>query len=137
MSDTTILIAEDERHTRDAISLLLENAGYTVFQTDTGREAVAIIDRFRGTEAPVSLLILDVEMGGLTGIQVLDSIRSRGDLTPALVITGLSGAEFPAHLRERCCIDVLPKPFDPEQLVSAVSRALSKAPHSTRKKCEN
>jgi CheY-like chemotaxis protein len=47
MSETTILVAEDERHTRDAISLLLENAGYKVFQTDTGKEAVAIINRLR------------------------------------------------------------------------------------------
>jgi len=125
MADTTtILIAEDERHTRDAISLLLENAGYRVFLTDTGKEAVAIIDRFRGTEMSIGLLILDIEMSGLTGIQVLNSIRSYGDSTPTVVITGLTGPELSAGLRSRGCVEILSKPFDPEQLVEAVSRAL-------------
>jgi two-component system response regulator FlrC len=124
MSKATILIAEDERHTRDAISLLLENAGYKVFQTDTGGEAVAIIDRSCGTEMSIGLLILDVEMNGLTGIQVLESLRLHGDLTPAVVITGLTGTELPPRLRAPGYVEVLLKPFNPEQLANAVSRAL-------------
>ena len=127
MSEIAILVAEDERHTRDAISLLLENAGYEVFLADTGKEAVEIIDRFHQAGTSIGLLILDIEMSGLTGAQVLESVRSQGDLTPAIVITGLTRIELPARLLAKGHIEILPKPFDPEQLVSAVSRALGRA----------
>jgi DNA-binding response OmpR family regulator len=124
MSKIAILVAEDERHTRDAISLVLENAGYKVFQADTGRRAVAMIDDFRATMTPIDLLILDIEMSGLTGIQVLESARSQGDMIPVVLITGLTRREIPARLQAEGYIEVLPKPFDPEQLINAVSRAL-------------
>jgi len=125
MSQTKILLAEDERHTRDAVCLLLENAGYEVLQTGSDREALSIIDSSRGTAASVDLLILDLEIGGRSGIRVLDSLRSRGDLTPAVVITGLSAAEPINRLQARGHVEVLRKPFGPEQLASAVSSALA------------
>jgi CheY-like chemotaxis protein len=127
MPETTILVAEDEGQTRATISFLLEDAGYKVLETDSRKEAVEIIDRLRGTETSIDLLILDVEMSGLTGIKVLESVRSHGDHTPAVVITGLTGTALPAPLRAQGYTEVLPKPFDPEQLVSAVSRALGRA----------
>ena len=124
MPDTTILVAEDETQTRDAISLVLENAGYKVLSVGTGREASARLQRLRGPKDHIGLLILDVEMDGLTGAQVLESLRSQGDLTPAVVVTGLAGAELLPRLWSLGPMEILAKPFDPSRLLNAVSRAL-------------
>jgi two-component system response regulator FlrC len=129
-SKTAILVAEDEHQTRETIILLLENAGYKVFQTDTVKEALEIIERFRGSEIRICLLILDMEMNGLSGVQVLDSIRFRGDQTPAVVITGLTGAEFLPHLSSLGHVEILARPFDPKRLIDIVSKALAEGVQS-------
>jgi DNA-binding response OmpR family regulator len=112
MTETTILIAEDERHTRNATSLILGNAGYKVFQTATGKEAAEMVERFRGTPTSTRLLIIDVGMSGPTGVQVLESARLRGDLTPAVVINRTHGNEAAGAPLGAGPSGSTPKPFE-------------------------
>jgi CheY-like chemotaxis protein len=98
-SETAIL---HERQTRDVISIFLKNASYRVFQTDTEKETTTLIERCRGSETRFCDLILDTEMSGLTGIQVLESIRSQRDETPAVVVTGLTGTGLLSSIPGPC-----------------------------------
>ena len=75
MCKGTVLIAEDEQYTRNTLSFVLENAGYQVMEAMNGQEALYLILHLKQSEHPIDLLILDIEISGLTGWQVLDGLQ--------------------------------------------------------------
>ena len=124
MSKRTILIAEDEKYTRNTLSFVLENAGYQVVEAKNGRETLYLILQMKQSGHPIDLLILDIEMSGLTGWQVLDELQRNQTLIPTIVITGLIDEQILQRIRNNCGLECLKKPFEPKEFTACVSRAL-------------
>lgn len=115
-----ILLAEDEPQVRNLTSHTLEDLGYQVLTAADGQEALAHMDRL---PAPLKLLISDVVMPGLSGPELVETVRKRFPNLPVLFISGYSaGYSLENRLSENT--DFLAKPFLPAQLAARVRTLL-------------
>jgi PAS domain S-box-containing protein len=111
-----VLLAEDEPAVRRVAAGALRRAGYRVLEAADGAEAVA---RARGGPGPLNLAILDLAMPRLDGLRTLEALRGQQPGLPVLLISG----HFPAELAAPAGVQLLAKPFEPEELTARV-RAL-------------
>jgi two-component system, OmpR family, alkaline phosphatase synthesis response regulator PhoP len=107
-----ILLAEDEEHLGEAISMNLEAEGYRVLWARDGDEA---LDLWR--EGGCDLLILDVMLPKRSGFDVCERIRAAGDRTPVLFLTAKARAEDRIRGLELGADDYLGKPFHLKELL--------------------
>jgi CheY-like chemotaxis protein len=115
---TRVLIADDSASVRLMLRSWLEGAGYTVEEAADGLEA---IERVRTAADPL-VVLLDYEMPGLTGYEVLQRALAEGLAPPRfgyVSISGMQGAFPPAFndLLRQLRIQMLPKPFDQDALL--------------------
>lgn len=116
METKKILIADDEPDIRDVLSILLESNGYEVLQAENGRKAVELLK----SNTEVDLVILDVMMPELDGIEALKEIREFSKV-PALFLTAKSGESDKADAYYNGADDYLPKPFSQGELLMKVT----------------
>jgi CheY-like chemotaxis protein len=127
MSLGTLVIAEDDATLRMMITTILQKAGFTVMVAADGAEAWELIQSVRP-----SLVVSDVQMPHMDGVELLSRIRADADLstTPLILLTSLAER---AHMRAGMSSgadDYLTKPFVPQDLVDAVTAQLRK--HASR-----
>jgi DNA-binding response OmpR family regulator len=118
----TILLAEDQTDIRDLIALNLRNAGYAVTAVGDGTAALA-----RQTEAPADLLILDLMMPGMDGLEVCKALRARQHSAPILMLTARSTELDRVLGLELGADDYLTKPFSLAELMARVRALLRRA----------
>lgn len=122
---TSILLIDDDDLSRGAVHKMLERAGYVVHSTADARGA---IDRYRSN--PTDLVITDLIMPELDGLEVIQELRR---LSPGVRVLAISGGgrveadEYLSVARKFGAVEVLPKPFTGQELKRAVEIALSKA----------
>jgi len=121
-----VLIVEDEKHTRNTLCLVIENAGCTVAAASDGREALGLLIKQRKAGRLPDLLILDLEMAGLTGLELLDALAEEKIALPTIVITGFADRRTLDNALARGCEELLTKPFDPDTFTAALERVLGK-----------
>ncbi|MFD2613653.1 response regulator [Paenibacillus gansuensis] len=117
-----VLIVDDEKHVRDAISLLVPWDEYgvdTVLEAEDGEKASEIIDR----EHP-ALILTDMLMPIKNGVQLLEWVRNHSPSSKTLVISGHDDFDFVRHTVKYGGMDYLLKPIDPDQLNEAVRKAI-------------
>jgi len=119
---TTILVAEDQADIRDLLVLNLRSAGYEVTAVADGREALAC-----QTERAHELLILDLMMPGLDGLEVCKALRAKGSATPNLMLTAKSTELDRVLGLELGADDYLTKPFSLAELLARVKALLRRA----------
>ena len=119
---TTILVAEDQADIRELLVLNLRNAGYEVSAVADGREALA-----RQTEQARDLLVLDLMMPGLDGLEVCKALRTKGSATPILMLTAKSTELDRVLGLELGADDYLTKPFSLAELLARVKALLRRA----------
>jgi DNA-binding response OmpR family regulator len=117
-----VLVAEDQADIRDLLALNLRNAGYDVTAVADGREALA-----RQTEQARDLLILDLMMPGLDGLEVCKALRAKGSATPILMLTAKSTELDRVLGLELGADDYLTKPFSLAELLARVKALLRRA----------
>jgi len=115
----TVLVADDEQSMRDAIFQVLGPEGYQVTDVESGDAALAAIK-----SRPFDLVILDLRMPRVDGLEVLRRIQQDSPGTAAVVITGYATVESAVEAMKLGAADFLPKPFTPDVLRLTVSRAL-------------
>ena len=114
-----ILVADDDRTTRFAISSMLKNAGYAVTAVKDGAEALRNIQ-----QSSFDLAFLDIRMPKLTGLEVLARIRA-GESHPKIVImTSDNTPETLLRAVREQAYEYLTKPFPPKEAVEVAQRAL-------------
>ena len=113
-----ILYVEDEDEISEIVVMSLERAGYTVEVASDGLEGLE-----RAQEGGWSLLLLDVMLPRLDGIELCRRLRARRDRTPVLMLTARDSVADQVHGLEIGADDYLPKPFALELLLARV-RAL-------------
>ena len=117
-----ILVAEDQADIRDLIALNLRQAGYDVTPVADGRAALDS-QADRGSD----LLILDLMMPGLDGLEVCKALRARGRATPILMLTAKSTELDRVLGLELGADDYLTKPFSMAELLARVKALLRRA----------
>lgn len=118
MSDTRILIAEDDRAVREALDRALRLEGYEVLEAPDGSEALAALERTR-----VDAIVLDILMPYVDGLSVCRTLRSRGDRTPVLMLTARHEVGDRVAGLDAGADDYLTKPFALAELLARL-RAL-------------
>ena len=123
MSNPQILIAEDEKHTRLALHLVLRQAGFSVILAANGLDAYEKI-RQQPASHPISLIITDFKMPELDGLGLIDKLQGAGILIPIMVITGYGDPELLRQLHKRGCASYIDKPFVAAEVLTQVASAL-------------
>lgn len=118
-----ILLAEDNFTNQGLIKTLIERKGWQVLTAGSGKEVLDILAAF-----PVDLVLMDIQMPDLNGLEATRIIRSRENGTGRIPIIGLSAASLLAE-REKCLAagmdDFIAKPFKSAQLYAAIYRQLA------------
>ena len=120
MSDqSSILIVDDEEAMRDACRQILSGEAFSLKEASSGQAALDIIRR-----QSFDLVILDLKMPRVDGMQILGCIQQESPGTAAVVITGHPTVESAAEAMRLGAADFLPKPFSPDALRLTVRRTL-------------
>lgn len=131
MKNVHILIAEDEKHTRLALRLVLRQAGFNVLETCNGSEAFTKITNHPLATCPINLIITDIKMPSLDGLGLIDKLRESKITIPIMVITGYGDNNLMRRLQKRGCAAYIDKPFIPEEVLSRVRTVLHQQnPHA-------
>ncbi len=124
-----ILVVDDEEAIREIVSSMLASAGYATAQAASGLEALAILQS--GEE--FSLMLSDLMMAELDGIGLLERAKERYPDMPVVMVTAVHDISVALAAIRNGAYDYLLKPFEREQLLAAVRRALE----NRRLKLEN
>ena len=119
LEGSTILIADDEAPIRELLYDILAPEGATVRLTGSGKEALAAIEH----DEP-DVVILDVRMPPPDGLAVLQILRTKGLDLPVLIITAQDSSTMTIEAMQRGAYDYLGKPFDPDEILHTVQRAV-------------
>ncbi|KUE80795.1 sigma-54 dependent transcriptional regulator [Aeromonas schubertii] len=117
MSQARILVVEDDGGLREALVDTLLLGGYECREADSGEQALLMLSR-----QPFDMVISDIQMGGMDGLTLLQTIRQQHPQTPVLLMTAYANIDGAVRAMREGAIDYLAKPFSPEVLLNQVSR---------------
>lgn len=122
-----VLVAEDDDEMRRFLVAALRNNGYEVVAVANGWELLdALAAQLRERVSPIKLIISDLRMPDVTGFKVLDCLRRAEWRTPFILITAFGGCEVTEEARQRGAVAVFDKPFDIDDLRTAVGHFIRK-----------
>jgi len=116
-----ILVIDDEEVMRDSCKQILSRQGHNVKLAEDGYQGLELLK-----EKSFDLVILDLKMPGIDGMEVLEKIKESSPETAVVVITGYATVESAVEAMKRGAYDFLPKPFTPEEFRLIIERALEK-----------
>ncbi len=119
MNPARILVVDDDENLRWVLETQLEDMGYAVSTAEDGNQAVTVIER-----EPPALVLTDLRMPALSGIELLDKIRSEYSDVPVIIMTAFGTIQSAVQAMKAGAYDYLTKPIDYEELGLVVSRAL-------------
>jgi two-component system response regulator PilR (NtrC family) len=117
----TILIVDDELSMREFLAILLEREGYQTVSAANAAEAVKLME-----QGGIDLVISDVQMPGLNGIELLAQIKDKSPETAVLMMTAFSAAEQAVEAMKLGAYDYIAKPFKNDEIKLLVRNALEK-----------
>ena len=117
-----LLIIDDEKSIRDSLKMILEYERYEVNFAENGEQGLA-----RLSSQPCDLVLLDVKMAGMDGMEVLHRIREKYVALPVIMISGHGTFETAVEATKLGAFDFLPKPLDRDKLLITVRNALQHA----------
>ncbi|HYS43756.1 MAG TPA: response regulator, partial [Geobacteraceae bacterium] len=115
----TILIIDDDTSLRRVLEYNLQEEGYRVLAAADGAEGLSLFDG----EQP-DLVITDLKMPGVSGFQVLATVKERSPRTPVMVITAFGAVETAVEAMKLGAYDYITKPFNRDELRLTVRKAL-------------
>jgi FixJ family two-component response regulator len=118
----TVYVVDDDEGVRDSLQWLLEGKDYLVRCYDS---AETFLSRYDARE--VACLIVDIRMGGMTGLELQDKLIERNSPLPIVFITGHGDVPMAVNTMKKGAIDFIQKPFQEQALVNLVERMLEKA----------
>lgn len=124
MQQKTVLVVDDEDHILRVVSYKLRGAGYTVLEANDGEEAWEIL-----RSQPVDLVLTDQQMPFMTGLELVEAMRTRPDTAnvPVLMLTARGFRLDAEELQRADVIAMIAKPFSPRLLLSQVRSAIGPA----------
>src|ERR1700736_1006025 len=124
-----ILIVDDEEPIRDLVSAMLSSANYVCTQTESGKEALSLLN----SGSQFELMLSDLMMPGMDGIALLEAAKERFPDMPVIMVTAVTDVSVALGAIRNGAYDYLLKPFERTQLLATVRRAME----NRRLKMEN
>ncbi len=121
--EETILIVDDEKYILKAFKSMLTKIGYNVVTAQGGEEALEIL---RGGRVRVDLVILDMIMPGMTGLDTYEHIKKFDKEIRVVLASGYSYEDIAEEILERGCTDFIQKPLDLAQVSEKIREMLSR-----------
>jgi two-component system response regulator FixJ len=113
-----VFVVDDDAGVRDSLRLLLISAGFKV----TCYSAATL---FLADSTPkLGCLVADIRMPDMTGLELQDELSRRGETLPVIIITGHGDVPLAVRALKSGAVDFIEKPFDDEQLLAGIRRAL-------------
>lgn len=122
-NEAIIDVIDDDEAVRESLSFLLMTAGYTV---RTHASAHAFLEENTDGDAPVSCIITDVRMPGMSGIELLRLLKEKTSCVPVIVVTGHGDVPLAVEAMKLGATDFLEKPFDDVAILDTVRAALNR-----------
>jgi two-component system, OmpR family, phosphate regulon sensor histidine kinase PhoR len=116
---TRILVVDDEKRIRDGCQSILTAGGFEVGLAENGYAGLKKIE-----EEHFDIILLDLMMPGLRGIDLLEHVKARHPDTLVIVITGYATLEHAVEAMKKGAFDFISKPFSPEDLRTVIGRAI-------------
>ncbi len=116
----TVLVVDDDPTQRRLIQAVLEREGYAVVHAESGGEAIDRLTKGGGAD----VVLLDLVMPGLSGLETLAELRTAGVAVPVIVLTANGGIETVVKAMQAGAQDFFVKPVGPERLLIGVRNAL-------------
>lgn len=114
-----ILVVDDDRSILSAFEQLLTEQGYSVSKASHGQEALSLL----GNHRP-DLIIMDIRMPGISGLETLHRIKEIDRRLPVIVITGYGTMETAVQATKLGAVDYHLKPLNPEEILASIAGAL-------------
>lgn len=116
-----ILVIDDEHRMADSVCQLLAREGHQTCAAYSGAEGLARLD-----EQPFDIVLTDLRMPDVDGLEVLRQVRDRHPRTLAIVMTGHASTESAIEAIHNAAFDYIPKPFEFDHLLTIVERAIQR-----------
>jgi len=116
-----ILVVDDDEVARDSAQVLLSRWGYQVALAASGEEGLELL-----RESPPDLLIVDLQMPGISGLEVLEQVHEIDPTIICIMVTGFATLQSAVDAMKQGAYDFLAKPFSPDELKLAVGRGLER-----------
>ena len=116
-----ILVVDDQRNMRTTLAIMLRAAGYTVVEASDGKQGIEL-----ASSGDFDLVITDLRMGGVSGIDVLRGVKNTRGMTEVIVMTAYGTIESAVEAMRLGAHDYIQKPFTEQELLMKVERALDK-----------
>jgi two-component system phosphate regulon sensor histidine kinase PhoR len=123
LQQVNILVIDDEQIMRDGCSRILSKDGMSVLTAENGKRGLGEIQNLG---EKLDLILLDLMMPGVSGMDVLEQVRTLHPNLLVIVITGYATVESAVEAMKKGAYDFIPKPFTPDQLRLVVKRALER-----------
>jgi DNA-binding NtrC family response regulator len=121
-----ILVVDDELDVRQGLAKLLELEGYQVTTAENGTVALE-----RAKAAEFDLVLTDLRMPGLSGVETLIGLKRLHPELKVIVVTGFASDATAANCLREGAFDIVAKPFDLNQLLSLIEKAVEADKHPT------
>ncbi len=113
-----ILLLDDEAIVGNRLGPALEKVGYDVEVFEDPKKALNRID-----EKEFDIVITDIMMADINGIQVLEEVKKKSDKTKVIIITGYATLALAREAMDKGAFDMIAKPFKPDELRAVVVKA--------------
>ncbi|MCB2193412.1 MAG: response regulator [Deltaproteobacteria bacterium] len=116
-----ILCVDDDQVARESAELLFQRWGYRVSLADSGESGLEVIEK-----DPPDLILVDLQMPGMDGIEVLEWVRKHHPSIICIMVTGHATLQKAVEAMKEGAYDFLAKPFSPDEMKLAVARGLER-----------
>jgi len=132
ISDPIIFIVDDDLAVRDSLRMLVRRLGLRI---QTYPSAEAFLEEYT-SDAP-GCLVLDMSMGGMTGLDLQKQLLAQGAGIPIIFITGYGDVSTAVQATKSGAIDFIEKPFDPEVLLERIRDAIERDTKMRQARAQN
>ncbi|MAT40140.1 MAG: hypothetical protein CL946_11115, partial [Ectothiorhodospiraceae bacterium] len=117
LQDLRVLVVDDEPDICKGLTMLIKSLGCEADAARSAEIALARIER-----EPVDIVVSDIKMGGMSGVQLMDEIKKRWHDTSVVLLTGFGTIELAVECIHKGAAHFLTKPFDNEEIIRTVTR---------------
>jgi CheY-like chemotaxis protein len=116
-----VLVIDDDPAVSNVVNNILKRFEFSVFVANSGNEGIELYEQNRDI---ISVILLDITMPGMSGLETLDILNSKGVQVPVILTSGLSEQDFSSQIPKSDKVHFLKKPYKTQKLVDLVSKSV-------------
>ncbi|MCP5072800.1 MAG: response regulator [Rhodobacteraceae bacterium] len=121
MMKQKILVVDDEESVRETIRLQLKSTGHEIIEAEDGSQAISLLGQ--SNSLGVNVIICDVRMPNINGIEAVSFFRRDHPSVPVIVLTGYPDIKLAVDFVEKGVFDYVVKPVEKERLIAKIEKA--------------